>query len=38
MVPQRLLFRNGFGVTPGNQGKVDRAEIRRIALSALEAR
>jgi amino acid adenylation domain-containing protein len=37
MVPQRLLFRTGFGVTPGNQGKVDRTGIRRIALAALEA-
>lgn len=37
MVPQRLLFRTGFGVTPGNQGKVDRTGIRRFALAALEA-
>jgi amino acid adenylation domain-containing protein len=38
MVPQVVLFHDDFGVTAGNQGKIDRTTAKRVALELLTAR
>jgi len=38
MVPQHILFTDAFGVTAGNQGKVDRDTAKRWAIEALAGR
>jgi amino acid adenylation domain-containing protein len=35
MIPHRILFHDEFEVTAGNQGKVDRAALKKMVLSEL---
>jgi len=36
MIPQHIVFQYDFITTPGNQGKLDRASVKQLALKELE--
>jgi hypothetical protein len=36
MVPNKIIFLDSFQITPGNQGKIDRAIVKRKTLIELK--